>query len=124
MASEKSDRVLGFFESTGHPLQEPLSKFVSENASWVRSQDASISFGILGKPWAEAAVLVTPAGWDSDEPVDALRREVNRRLVAAGFKTHLPKFDRDFDGHILKGQVETIWILGLAAISPAFKKAA
>ena len=95
---------VGLFKATGHPLEEPLSQFLLQNEQWISAQGATMSFRIAQRPWAEAQLLVTPL---------ELRTEVNRRLVAAGFKTNLPERDRHLDGHFMDTAV-TIEILGLA----------
>jgi len=110
----KGKNYVGLFKATGHPLEEPLSRFLLENEPWILSQGATVSFRIIKKPWAEAGVLVThDAQVESVE--GALRQEMNRRLTAAGFKTNLPKFDRHADGRILTDHPgKMIEILGWA----------
>jgi hypothetical protein len=88
-------RRIGFNQATGHPLEKPLTAFLWANADWIVTHGAVVSWKTARKPWAEAVVLVTPA---------AFRTRVNERLIAAGFKTSLPHWDRHLDGHELVGE--------------------
>jgi len=104
---------IGYIKRTGHPLEVPLSDFIQENASWVLSQGAVVGFHIIEKTWAQAIVVVIPKD-DTEYAEGAVRQEINRRLVAAGFKTNLPKYDRHADGHFIKDMPATgIEILGI-----------
>lgn len=103
---------VGFLKATGHPLEVRLSNFLLDNQQWILSCGATVSFQIIGKPWAEAAMLVTTDGKHDES---AMRKEVNRRLVAAGFKTNLPQHDRRADGHVITNwPAKMIEILGWA----------
>ena len=105
--------IIGYIKRTGNPLEVPLSDFLQGNASWILSQGAVVGFRIIEKAWAGALVLVLPKT-DTECAEGAVRQEINRRLVAAGFKTNLPKYDRHADGHFIKDMSATgIEILGI-----------
>ena len=102
-------KVIGLNRATGHPLEKPLADFMEANRAWIFSQDgAVVSWQIVEMTWAPALMLVT-----EDEPAQPVRAEVNRRLVAAGFITNLPRYDRHRSGQLLTHQpARSIEILG------------
>ena len=85
----------GYGRETGHPLEGPLEAFLLANRDWILAIGATVSWRIVFKPWAAAHVCVTP---------ENLRPQVNERLIAAGFNTNMPQWDRHSDGHVMKGK--------------------
>lgn len=90
----------GFFTPTGQALETLLWRFLKEQEPWIVSCRGTVTFKVVGKPWAEAIVCAT-VGAEPNEQDQVFRAALNQRLVAAGFKTNLPEFDRHADGHLL-----------------------
>ena len=52
--------ITAYSREMGHPLEDALESFLIENTEWILSQDAVVEWCIVGKPWAEAVLFVTP----------------------------------------------------------------
>src|SRR6267154_3241750 len=53
--------IMGYSRGMGHPVEDALESFLIENTEWILSQDAVVEWCIVGKPWAEAVLFVTPS---------------------------------------------------------------
>ena len=97
--------ITNYSGKMSHPVEDALESFLIENTEWILSQDAVVEWCIVGKPWAEAVLFVTPPAdvhGKSDEKCNSeLLQEINCRLISAGFKTNLPVYARHADGHAM-----------------------